>query len=424
LERRPVGTQKNYVLHLRKFCEFSHVTPEQFQGMDPKTARDLAWSYLRTTLDRPSVASLASAALKSFYRNHDGVTLPFDGSKGGKHNIHNRRTKACFEHVPTKQEVYQIIDMSPSLRDKAMFLTLFQSGIRANALLRLKYGHVREQLEKGTDPLHLQITDELDTKLRGYDLPFYDAFLGAEAVDALKRYCQMAHKTSTDDTRLFKLKATTSIWTNFKRCIQRAGFDRKTMWVHSLRKSYMAQLRKANLQDEVCQVLMGHRLRGSRENYMNRNDAVEQLREAYGKADFSREGKTTESRQDAELMRLDFKVADKDEEIRRLNEEVKMMGKRVFDAEGIGLQMQAMAERLEELENELKARPQQQDTQTRKVNARALQVSDLQSICCALPTGNLVVIWIDTRSLSSLSSIFKRPAHAHAIYNITLVKHH
>lgn len=138
LERRPVGTQRNYVLHLRKFCEFSHVTPEQFQGMDPKTARDLAWSYLKTTLDHPSVASLASAALKSFYRNHDGVTLPFDGSKGGKHNIHNRRTKACFEHVPTQQQVYQIIDMSPSLRDKSMFLTLFQGGIRANALLRLK----------------------------------------------------------------------------------------------------------------------------------------------------------------------------------------------------------------------------------------------------------------------------------------------
>jgi site-specific recombinase XerD len=310
LERRPLGTQRNYVLHLRKFCEFSNITPEQLQELDPKSARDLVWSYVKTVLDRPSVASLASAALKSFYRNHDGVTLPFDGSKGGKHNIHKRRTKACFEHVPTKREVYQIIDMSASLRDKAMYLILFESGIRVNGLLRLKYGHVREQLEKETVPLHLKITDDLDTKLRGYDLAFYDAFLGAEAVDTLQRYCKMVHKDSTDDTRLFDVKTTASVWMNFKRCIRRAGFDGKTMWVHSLRKAFKSELRKANIQEEISECLMGHRLKNSRENYMNRNDAINDLRLAYAKADFSREGTSQEARHENEIQTLKSELVD------------------------------------------------------------------------------------------------------------------
>jgi site-specific recombinase XerD len=313
LERRPLGTQRNYILHLRKFCEFSKIAPEQFQELDPKSARDLVWSYLKTVLDRPSVASLASAALKSFYRNYDGVTLPFDGSKGGKHNIHKRRTKACIEHVPSKREVCQIIDMSASLRDKAMYLILFESGIRVNALLRLKYGHVREQLEKGTVPLHLQITDELDTKLRGYDLPFYDAFIGAEAVDTLKRYCETKHKDSTAETRLFDVKTTASVWMNFKRCIRRAGFDGKTMWVHSLRKAFKAELRKANIQEEISECLMGHRLKNSRENYMNRNDALNDLREVYEKADFSREGKSQEARHENEIQGLRQQLVDERE---------------------------------------------------------------------------------------------------------------
>lgn len=221
------------------------------------------------------------AALKSFYRNHDSEILPFDSSKFGKHYVKPRARKASYEHVPTKIEVYQIIDMAMSLRDRAIMLMLFQSGIRLNALLRLNYGHVREQLEKGTVPLHLKITDDLDTKLRGYDLPYYDTFVGKEAVDALTRFCEIRHKNSTDDTPLFtsrnnKRVSDTNVWFHIKRCVSHAGFDKRTMWIHSLRKAFKAELRKAPINEELSETLMGHRLKGSRESYMNRNDAVEE----------------------------------------------------------------------------------------------------------------------------------------------------
>lgn len=121
LNNRPAKTQQTYASHLKRFCEFVNIRPEEFQGMDKKTARDVAWKYLVTlnTKESASVAITAMAALKSFYRNHDGEALPFDSTKHGKHYVKPHAKKATYEHVPTKEEVYKIIDKAISLRDSA-----------------------------------------------------------------------------------------------------------------------------------------------------------------------------------------------------------------------------------------------------------------------------------------------------------------
>ena len=66
LETRPPNTKKNYGRYLSNFCEFTHLTPEQFQDMQRKEARDLAWSYIKTFYDKPSIMTLIMSALKSF----------------------------------------------------------------------------------------------------------------------------------------------------------------------------------------------------------------------------------------------------------------------------------------------------------------------------------------------------------------------
>lgn len=298
LQNRPKNSQRVYGLALNRFCQFSHVTPEQFQKLDRKQARDLAWKYIKTLLKKPSVAHIAMAALKSFYRNYDGETLPFDSHRGGKHYFNNlRRKKTSYEHIPTKKEVYEIADMATNLRDRAIILVLFQSGIRVNALCSLNYGMVREQLQRGKIPLRLRITDQIDTKLRGYTIGFYDTFINKEAVEALKKYCELKHRNSADDTPLFlsrqdKRLLPQNIWANFKKCIRRAGFDKRTIWVHSLRKSFKRQVRKSDINQDFAEAIMGHVLAGSQENYFSRND-VEEIEQAYLQIDFSREGKSS-----------------------------------------------------------------------------------------------------------------------------------
>jgi integrase len=262
--------------------------------MQRKEARDAAWSYIRTFQEKSSVMSLIMAALKSFYRNKDGDTLPFDSRRGGKHFFNGlRRKRLATEHVPSPDEVYIIIDQAKRLRDKAMFLVLFQSGIRVNGLCRLTYGMVREQLEQNKIPLRLRITSAIDTKLEGYRLNFYDTFIGKEAVDMLKRYCEKAHKESSDDVPLFvssmtKRNLTTAgVWLRFRKCVAKAGFQKGTIRVHTLRKAFNTQVIRSNISRNYGELLMGHVLAGSQENYVSRQSMVDDIAEAYMKIDFS-----------------------------------------------------------------------------------------------------------------------------------------
>ncbi len=293
LENRPLNTQKAFCQRLMDFCEAMQVSPEKWRQMDKFEARDLAWKYVEPLVrERSSVAVVRLAALKSWFRNLNGERLPLDSGRGGKHNIRHVRKKAAYEKIPSKEEVYRIADMASSLRDRAVLLTLFQTGIRVNALCSLKYKHVADQLDR--DIITLKITWEIDDKLRGTNIPFYYTFINGEGAETLKQYCKLKHKDSKSDTSLFYTKKRMKpisihwVWRMFKICIARAGFDPKTMWTHSLRKAFRKIVRRADIDDDDKEQLMGHVMRGSREAYYDRRD-IELIIEAYQKCNFSRE---------------------------------------------------------------------------------------------------------------------------------------
>ena len=315
LKGRPKGTVTVYSLHLRRFCNFANIEPEKFQLLDKKTARDLVWDYLCEFKDeKPSVALLAIAALKSFYRNHDGEKLEFDTGRGGKHCFIYKRVRAATEHVPSNEEIYDIAEHCIRLRDKTIVLVLFQSGIRVNALCRLTYKMVRRQLEKGQVPLRLRITDTIDTKLARTRVTFYDTFLNVEAIELLRKYCESTHQKSDDDTPLFLSKTgkqllPSNVWANTKKAIRRAGLDESNITIHSLRKAFKRQVRNSRINHDHGEMLMGHVLNGAQENYAVRNEMIEELRNAYIEIDLSKEGKRS------------FEFADLNEKINKLKSE-------------------------------------------------------------------------------------------------------
>jgi len=73
-----------------------------------------------------------------------------------------------------------------------------------------------------------------------------------------------------------------------KLCIKKAGMDPKTMWVHSFRKAFRKIVRKADIDDDDKEQLMGHAIKGSRQAYYDRND-IDQIRKCYEKCSFGRE---------------------------------------------------------------------------------------------------------------------------------------
>lgn len=306
LENRPVNTQRPFAERLMDFCEAMNITPEEWRRLDKFEARDLAWNYVQSRMkERPSIARQTMIALKSWYRNLNGELLPLDSGRGGKHNIRYAYKKAPYEKIPNKEEVYRIVDMASSLRDRAILLTLFQSGMRVNALCSLTYGDVQDQLDK--DIITLKITRDIDEKLNGSNVPFYYTFINGEGAVTLRQYCEVKHKRSTPDTPLFytrnkKAVSTGWVWYIVKMCLERAGFDPKTMWTHSLRKAFRKIVRQANIDDDDKEQLMGHSIRGSRQAYYDRKD-VELIKKAYQKCNFAREvpeGEVTKLRKQLE----------------------------------------------------------------------------------------------------------------------------
>lgn len=293
LKNRPQATRKNFATYLEQFCTAMGIKPEEWRNLDKFEARDLAWKFIEPKISEHSaVAKSTLIALKSWYRNKDGEQLPFDSARGGKHYLRVKHKKASIEHIPNKKEMFQIIDMASSLRDKAILLFLFQSGVRVNVLQHITYGDVEKQLDK--DVITLKITEELDHKLRGRDIPFYYTFLNGEATETLRQYCRTRHKLSAHETPLFSAKdgakplAQQWIWRIVKMCVERAGFNPRTITTHTIRKAFRKIVRQTDIDDDDKEQLMGHVIAGSRQAYYDQKD-VELIKKAYQKCNFQRD---------------------------------------------------------------------------------------------------------------------------------------
>jgi len=293
LKDRPFNTKRSFAEKLMTFSQAMNISPEKWRRLDKFKARDLAWKYIEPLkASQSGTAVVTLSTLKSWFRNLNGEQLPLDSKRGGKHNVRVIAKKATIEHIPSKEEVYRIVDMAGNLRDKAILLMLFRSGIRVNALIRLTYGMVQDQL--GQEIVTLRITRDIDTKLAGAGIPFYYTFLNGEGAITLKQYCQAAHKKSKPETPLFYTCSTkhpiseTWIWRVVKKCVSRAGMDPRTMWVHSFRKAFRKIVRQAEMDDDDREEMMGHVLQGSREAYFDRTD-VELLQASYEKCHFERD---------------------------------------------------------------------------------------------------------------------------------------
>lgn len=291
LKNRPAHTKRQFAARLQRFCKAIGMTPEQWRSLDKFEARDLAWKYVQDNIKgHPSTANVTLIALKSWYRNKNGEELPFDSNRGGKHYFHIRRQKAALEHIPDKKEMYQIIDMASSLRDKAFLLFLFQTGVRVNVLEHAAYRLVANQLDQ--DIITLKITANLDYKLRSRDIPFYYTFLNGEGVETLRRYCKLTHKHGKPNDPLFTTRGYRPVSQSYilkvvKMCVKRAGFDPATMWTHTIRKAFRKIVRQTDIDDDDKEQLMGHVIQGSREAYYDKKD-IPLITKAYQKCNFTR----------------------------------------------------------------------------------------------------------------------------------------
>ena len=211
------------------------------------------------------------------------------------------RKKVGIEHIPTKVEIYRMAENSGSLRNKAIILCLFQSGVRVSCLCNWTYGLVAVQLyPKLMRPVRIKVTPNMDTKLSLYGLSYYVTGLREEAALALHDYLDYRRKRGWDPAPSDPLlvideeaghqrKITREgVWRTVKSSARRSGLDPKSVWVHCLRKSFRKILNATpQIDEDTKEALMGHKLPGSRGSYFDYHDEDEVMSK-YMQADFSR----------------------------------------------------------------------------------------------------------------------------------------
>lgn len=249
---------------------------------------------------KSAYARTVSIAMRGFYESHDRE-IKFKRSE----RLRSPRLKKInIEHIPTKAEVYRMADLAGSLRNRAMILGLYESGVRPNCLCNWNYGLVADQLyPEIKDPVQLKIIPDLDAKLNLYGLPYYITFLGTESAQALKDHLEERKKREgwnpKASDRVFVTASSASrgkplelsgVWEVVKFAAKQAGLDPKSIWPKVLRKSFRKTLNATEALDEdTKEALMGHRLPGSRGNYFDYHD-IDEVREKYLRIDWSRVG--------------------------------------------------------------------------------------------------------------------------------------
>ena len=278
------GTLGAYLYGVYRFCKYLNIQPDQMikgckdQDGDPnpkavskynKLLDDYIGELQAQGLTPGGVNGLIKG-IKAIFRAN-GLRLELN------YSISSRVTYK--PRSPTPEELQKILDLA-DLRSRVI-ITLFASGgFREGTLIKLKYRHVRRDLESGIVPIHIHVEAEI-TKGKYHD---YDTFIGQEAVHYLRLYLQMRRKGTAkippeiinDESPLIrnicKRKSTpvtnSAIYLIIRDLYRKAGLissetigRRHDICVHSIRKFFRTQLSALNVQTDYIEYMMGHTIR-------------------------------------------------------------------------------------------------------------------------------------------------------------------
>jgi integrase len=299
-------SQESYARALERILDGAGLTVDEFLALSPDDAKKIVFSIADAEKKRGKHAQARKTviAVKGFFEANK-KTFELDRLEKKRYYPIPRK-KIIDEIIPKKDQVYKMADASLSLkaglRNRAMILCLFQSGVRPGCLCRWTYRLIRDQLYPEVKvPVKVVITSETDTKLQSYGLDYYITFLQRDAAEALKSYLDSRvrqGRTFKDDDSVFVTESTASrgeplstgnIWEVVKEVAPAAGIDSHGMWSHLLRKSFRKVLNQSDVDEDTKEAIMGHKLPGSRGNYFDSHDHDE-IASKYMRCQFDRAG--------------------------------------------------------------------------------------------------------------------------------------
>lgn len=271
-------TRRNYLEQIPHFLEFVKQTPseiiaqrkEQIKSDDDSIKRHyedklIAFKNSLEGKDRKisTVRSYLRTVMSFFSQNH--VALKF--AKKELKVKPSAKDKVIKEWIPTNAEVRQIYRTCRNVRDRAVLLTLYQSGISEIDVSSLNiedfefYDKNGEWIPKE----HLYMA-----RLREKTNIELQTALSIEALDELKIYLQTRGYPKSGALFLgakgerIQVEAINDL---IKACVERAFPERKLWLTKHLRDAYKNALIQAKLTQELADAMFGHQRQGARKEY-------------------------------------------------------------------------------------------------------------------------------------------------------------
>lgn len=244
LKERSIDCYKNYVSY---FLNYMGQAPETL------TCQDVREFLLRKKDEglKATTLNLYNSAIRFFYRNvlhilWDDITVP----------------RMMIEHklpvVLSAEEIDRLLDATDNLKYKAMFATMYSSGMRVSEVIHLHY----DDISRTNMQIHVR-----DTKNR---MDRY-TILSKRNLDLLTEY--WFHKGRPRGI-LFPNQFTGQYLTVstleqvMRRCVIAAGLNGK-ITPHCLRHSFATHLMEQGVEQRNIQALLGHRDPKSTEIYLH-----------------------------------------------------------------------------------------------------------------------------------------------------------
>jgi len=219
------------------------------------------------------------------YFKHNKIPIEPDISDRIYVKYHNRDI--------SKEEIQRILEYA-SLRDRAFFLVMAESGQRPYTLVQLRYKHIKEDFEARKIPMKIDLPAELIKDRVGHRF----TFIGEDALARLKAYLRPRLPLKDDDLIFAPLRkgrmkgnflSPEAFGNAFSRIVLKLDLDTpveggkpKGLRLYCLRKYFRNQIRVSDI--GFREFWMGHTF-GTDEHYLTRD--LERHREEYAKAYWS-----------------------------------------------------------------------------------------------------------------------------------------
>lgn len=247
-EEKSPGTIEGYVSDVKEFLNFYKKDIRNLRTKDISTFKD----YLKKRKNKVATINRKLVGIKQFieflneYFNL-GITARVRQEKV------QQQYSLKDEELLTEEEYFKLIretEKAGDIRAKALFATLYYSGMRISEALQLQVDHVKNELKVIED-------------IKGKGGKYRDIYISNKLLDILKEYLAVRKQPYSSNTKALFVgergpMTRQTAHSLIKKYAKKAGIDERKAQVHNLRHLFGIRLAEKGVPIQDIAKFMGH----------------------------------------------------------------------------------------------------------------------------------------------------------------------